>query len=215
MKYIYLLIVGVLTVLALPTATRSFQDTNNIKADVATIEPVSEEVRAETVKVATKEEKAPEWASLSLEEKLKANPQKCDLVKQDMWGDGSCHDKPVVSEVPASSAPSVSSKPVGSGSCEDAIRRIFPANQHENAIRIMLQESSGNPASHNWNPKTGDDSWGCFQINLAGGNKKSRPSPSELVKADVNVAFAYNLWKSTGWRSSGGWLNSAIKLGIY
>jgi len=30
-----------------------------------------------------------------------------------------------------------------------------------------------------------------------------------------NVAFAYNLWKSTGWRSSGGWLNSSIKLGIY
>lgn len=213
MKYIYLLIVGVLTVLALPTATRSFQDKNIKQAEIATIEPVSEEIKAETVKVAIEAEKAPEWASLSLEEKLKANPQKCDLVKQDMWGDGSCHDKPVAKA--ESAPPATASKPVGSGSCEDAIRRIFPANQHQNAIRIMLQESSGIPDRHNWNPKTGDDSWGCFQINLAGENKKNRPSPSELVNADINVRFAYNLWKSTGWRSSGGWKNSAIKLGIY
>lgn len=211
MKYIYLLIVGLLTVLATPTATRSFQDKNNIKAEVATITPISEDKKAEEVKVAIEEPKAPEWADLSLEEKLKQNPQKCDLVKQDMWGDGSCHDKPVA-QAPATTAPKAVG---GSGSCEDAIRRIFPANQHDNAMRIMLQESSGIPSKHNWNPKTGDDSWGCFQINLAGGNKKNRPPASELVKADVNVAFAYNLWKSTGWRSSGGWLNSSIKLGIY
>lgn len=207
MKYIYLLIVGILTVFALPTATRSFQD-KNIKAEVATITPLSEDKRAEETKVAIEEQKAPEWADLSLEEKIRLNPQKCDLTKQDMWGDGSCHDKPVA-EAPAPKAVA------GSGSCEDAIRRIFPAEQHNNAMRIMFQESSGVPGKHNWNPKTGDDSWGCFQINLAGGNKKSRPPASELVKADVNVAFAYNLWKSTGWRSSGGWKNSSIKLGIY
>ena len=78
----------------------------------------------------------------------------------------------------------------------------------------MIQESSRNPAVHNYNPSTGDDSYGCFQINLAGNNKLTRPPASELVKAEVNVAYAYRLWQSTGWCSTGGWLNTGNKVGI-
>lgn len=103
---------------------------------------------------------------------------------------------------------------VASGSCAEAIYRIFPANEHNNAIKVMLQESGGNAGIHNFNPATGDDSWGCFQINLANGMSRTRPAPSELVKADVNVQFAYNLWTRTGWCSSGGWLNTSKKVGI-
>ena|ERR1700679_1895418 len=32
---------------------------------------------------------------------------------------------------------------------------------------IALRESAGDPAAHNLNPATGDDSWGLTQINLA------------------------------------------------
>lgn len=33
---------------------------------------------------------------------------------------------------------------------------------------IINRESRGNPAVHNWNPATRDDSWGVLQVNLYG-----------------------------------------------
>lgn len=40
------------------------------------------------------------------------------------------------------------------------------------------------------------DSWGCFQVRYLPG----RPTPSELVKPEVNVAYAYKLYKGQGWK---------------
>ena len=209
MKYIILLLIGVFSVSVLPLDKINPNEVNKSESITSTsVEALgaSEVAKTDTKPVETP--KAPTFAELSLEEKIKANPNNCDLTKQVMYEDGSCHNTTVA---PANAPTHAIS---GGGDCEASIRRIFPASEHARAIRVMIQESSRNPAIHNYNPSTGDDSYGCFQINLAGNNKYSRPSPAELVIADNNVAFAYKLWQSTGWCSTGGWLNTGIKVGI-
>lgn len=211
MKYvIYLLVAFVAVTLLAPNI-----ELENTKSSKAT--PIANsEVKAEKVKESVKDANPPvveapkerPFAELSLAEKIKANPNNCDLTVQVMYEDGSCHNTTVA---PANAPTHAIS---GGGDCEASIRRIFPASEHARAIKVMIQESSRNPAIHNYNPSTGDDSYGCFQINLAGNNKLTRPPASELIKAEVNVAFAYNLWRSVGWCSTGGWLNTGIKVGI-
>jgi len=204
MKYIIYLVIGLIAITLLAPEVKF----ENIKSKESTItktviEPVGATESVETVNTPIEPPKAKEWAEMTVEEKIKANPNKCDLSTQVMYEDGSCHNT-----VAPTSAIS------GGGDCEASIRRIFPASEHARAIKVMIQESSRNPAIHNYNPSTGDDSYGCFQINLAGNNKYSRPSPAELVIAENNVAFAYKLWQSTGWCSTGGWLNTGYKVGI-
>lgn len=207
MKYIILLLIGV-AIVATVLPDKRDSNSNLDKIESATSSIASPEVKAEEVKEPVKDTpKAPTFAELSLEDKIKANPNNCDLNVQIMYEDGTCHSKAVGSDTNTG-------KLIGSGDCEAEIRKIFPANEVNNAIKVMIQESSRNPAVHNYNPSTGDDSYGCFQINLAGNNKLTRPPASELIKAEVNVAFAYNLWRSTGWCSTGGWLNTGYKVGI-
>jgi len=207
MKYIILLLIGVALIATVAPDKRD--STSNLdKTESTTSSIATPEVKAEEVKEPVKDTpKTPTFAELSLEEKIKANPNNCDLNVQIMYEDGTCHSKAVGSDTN-------SGKLIGSGDCEAEIRKIFPASEVNNAIKVMVQESSRNPAIHNYNPSTGDDSYGCFQINLAGNNKLTRPPASELIKAEVNVAFAYNLWRSVGWCSTGGWLNTGIKVGI-
>ena len=208
MKYFIYLIVGLVAITLLAPNVK-FENVK--KSETATsstpVEALGATYVPKTVEVPVETPKAPTFAELSLEEKLKANPNNCDLNVQLMHEDGSCHAKAVGSDTN-------SGKLIGGGDCEAEIRRIFPASEHARAIKVMIQESSRNPAVHNYNPSTGDDSYGCFQINLAGNNKLTRPPASELVKAEVNVAYAYRLWQSTGWCSTGGWLNTGNKVGI-
>lgn len=205
MKYIIYLVIGLIaiTLLAPNVKFENIKSKSETTLTPTAVEPVGASKKEKTVEVPVEAPKAKEWSELTVEEKIKANPQNCDLKVQVMYEDGSCHNT-----VAPTSAIS------GGGDCEEAIRRIFPASEHARAIKVMIQESSRNPAIHNYNPSTGDDSYGCFQINLAGNNKYSRPSPAELVIAENNVAFAYRLWQSTGWCSTGGWLNTGIKVGI-
>jgi hypothetical protein len=46
------------------------------------------------------------------------------------------------------------------------VESIFPAFAVETMLRVVRCESSGNPAAHNQNPASGDDSVGLAQINL-------------------------------------------------
>lgn len=87
----------------------------------------------------------------------------------------------------------------------------------EHALLIMSCESGGVPTKHNYNPATRDNSWGLYQVNLWGSNAKNRPPASELVKPEVNIAYAYNLYVSQGRRfgTTGGWKNCANKFGIH
>ncbi len=212
MKYIILLLIGVFSVSVLPLDKINPNEVNKSESVKSTsVEALGASVSTKTDTKPSETPKAPTFAELSLEEKIKANPNNCDLKVEVMYEDGSCHN----TTAPANpNAVPTTSAITGGGDCEASIRRIFPANEHARAIKVMVQESSRNPAIHNYNPSTGDDSYGCFQINLAGNNKYSRPSPAELVIADNNVAFAYRLWQSTGWCSTGGWLNTGIKVGI-
>ena len=213
MKYVIYLLIGI----GIVTAIAPLVDFEKVKS-FETAPIASTEIKAEEVKEPVKDAKnteevlgtpTPEEPTIDI---VKENPNGCKPSTEWIYPDGSCHAKAIGSS--PSSSNSNSAPIVGSGSCEASIRRIFPTSQHSTAIRVMLQESSGNPANHNYNERTRDNSYGCFQVNLWGANARNRPPASELVKADVNVAFAYNLWKSTGWCSSGGWLNTSKKLGI-
>lgn len=212
MKYFIYLIVGLIAVTLLAPNVK-FENVKSAKTATVSntnVEALKSSNSEKPVEVPVEAPKERTFAELSLEEKIKANPNNCNLSVEVMYEDGSCHNTTVS---PTNAVPTTSAI-TGGGDCEASIRRIFPASEHARAIKVMIQESSRNPAIHNYNPSTGDDSYGCFQINLAGNNKYSRPSPAELVIADNNVAFAYRLWQSTGWCSTGGWLNTGNKVGI-
>lgn len=72
------------------------------------------------------------------------------------------------------------------------------------ATAVMMAESRGDTNALNNNPGTGDYSVGCFQVNIYGRNALNRPSEAQLRDPVVNVAFAYNLWRSTSWAQSWG-----------
>ncbi len=84
------------------------------------------------------------------------------------------------------------------------------------AYNVMMIESTNNPGVVNDNPSTRDYSIGCFQINLYGGNARTRPSQTWLSVAENNVAYAYGMWKAMGtFCSTGGWYNTCTKLGYH
>jgi hypothetical protein len=68
------------------------------------------------------------------------------------------------------------------------------------AIKIMMAESGCNANALNDNPRTGDYSVGLFQINLLGGLAKERPSEAYLRDPRQNIAYAYKLYTSSGFR---------------
>lgn len=88
----------------------------------------------------------------------------------------------------------------------DCVAEIYKYDwRHDVAIAVMMAESGGNNYALNNNPATGDYSIGCFQINLYGGNARTRPSEAELYDASVNVAFAYRLYSGNGNSFLGQW----------
>lgn len=100
--------------------------------------------------------------------------------------------------------------PAPKGDCLSEIAKYdWPQDQAE---AIMWHEGGNNPNAHNYNLATGDDSWGCFQVNILGNMKRERPSSQELVDPRVNVEWAYRHYvkegrtfcKSSGWKTSCG-----------
>jgi hypothetical protein len=110
------------------------------------------------------------------------------------WGgerDGADERVPVVCEAVDSASPGIAPVPTAMvaaskdfGTAEPALKKtppnfqvgveqwrplvesIFPAFAVETMLRVVRCESSGNPAAHNVNPATGDDSVGLMQVNL-------------------------------------------------
>lgn len=80
----------------------------------------------------------------------------------------------------------------------------------------MLIESGNDPRRLNDNPATGDYSIGCFQINLIGEMRNTRPAEQSLNDPAVNVAYAYQMYVAQGrtFCKASGWQNSCIKLGL-
>lgn len=84
------------------------------------------------------------------------------------------------------------------------------------AYKIMMKESRNTPTTINDNPNTGDYSIGCFQINLIGNMRNTRPPEDWLKIAENNVAYAYKMYSAQGrsFCKTSGWQNSCIKLGM-
>ena len=96
------------------------------------------------------------------------------------------------------------------------VEKYFPATQVNNALAIMRCESGGNPTRHNYNPSTGDNSWGLYQINLYGANAKNRPPAEQLINGEFNIQYAAQMYSWMGrFGSTGGWYNCSRNNGIY
>jgi len=123
---------------------------------------------------------------------------------------------PVAPKVIVKTAPPApKSTPAGPDTYDALFQQHF-GDSWVSAKRIATCESGLVATKHNYNPATRDNSWGLFQVNLWGANARTRPSSAELIKAEVNIEFARNLWISQGRRfgTTGGWFNCARKLGI-
>lgn len=82
------------------------------------------------------------------------------------------------------------------------------------AHNVMIAESSGNHLTVNDNPRTGDYSVGCFQVNLYGRLASTRPSEAWLKIPANNVAYAYQLYAANGW-SPWGYTTCKYKVKCY
>lgn len=79
------------------------------------------------------------------------------------------------------------------------------------AVAISLRESDLDPGAYNGNEKTGDHSWGLFQLNTiqnkAQGDLWKRfqamgfTDPSQLADPAANARAAYALWQQSGWHA--------------
>ena len=111
--------------------------------------------------------------------------------------------KPIAQQAPASS-----------GDClSEIVKYDWPQDQ---AYKVMFQESTNNPTVINDNPRTGDYSVGCFQINLIGRMRATRPSEESLLIAENNVRYAYQMYVEQGrtFCKTSGWYNTCRKVGI-
>ena len=75
----------------------------------------------------------------------------------------------------------------------------FKGQDLKEAWAIAKKESHGNPLSHNGNRKTGDNSYGLFQVNMLGSmgadrrDKFNLVSNAELFNPVVNAQIAYHM----------------------
>lgn len=79
------------------------------------------------------------------------------------------------------------------------IKKYFPENEWENAYRVALGESGGNPSLEGDRYDIKGEyrpSHGLFQIR----EFPNRPSPEELKNPETNVKFAAQLWKAQKWK---------------
>ena len=84
----------------------------------------------------------------------------------------------------------------------------FKGNALRVAWAVAMKESHGNPLAHNYNPRTGDNSYGMFQINLYGSLKArigqyGLSRASDLYNPVTNAKIAFQM-TSEG-RNWGSW----------
>ena len=85
----------------------------------------------------------------------------------------------------------------------------FKGQDLKEAWAVAKKESHGNPLSHNGNRKTGDNSFGLFQVNMLGSmgadrrDKFNLASNAELFNPVVNAKIAYHM--SNGGKDWSAW----------
>lgn len=91
----------------------------------------------------------------------------------------------------------------------------FKGKALREAWAVAKKESNGHPLSHNGNRKTGDNSYGLFQINMLGEMGAERRakfglgSNAELLNPVVNAKVAYHM--SNGGKNWSAWKGVSIK----
>lgn len=118
----------------------------------ASVNPVTEEPPAPPVEVVEEQPAIPEkveplqktWDDLTTAEKIRENPNNCDLNTEWMWGDGSCHKK---------SSPSVSKTTPPAKITGDKntwlVSAGIPSSDWSNVDFIITRESGWNPNAVN------------------------------------------------------------------
>jgi len=85
----------------------------------------------------------------------------------------------------------------------------FEGKDLREAWAIAMKESRGNPLSHNGNRKTGDNSYGLFQVNMLGSMGQERRDKfnldynAKLLDPVVNAQVAYHM--SNGGKDWSAW----------
>lgn len=74
----------------------------------------------------------------------------------------------------------------------------FKGHSLKVAWAVAMKETHGNPIAHNFNPRTGDNSYGVFQINLYGPLKGrikdfGLKSAQDLINPVKNAQIAYKM----------------------
>lgn len=93
----------------------------------------------------------------------------------------------------------------------DPLLKKYFGNAWQTAKRVAQCESGLRSNAHNSNSRTGDNSFGLFQINLYGSLAKNRPSGEWLLNAENNIQYAAQMSNhGKNWRP---W-SCARKLGI-
>lgn len=94
----------------------------------------------------------------------------------------------------------------------------FEGQALRHAWAIAMKESRGNPLSHNGNRKTGDNSFGLFQVNMIDTLGQDRREKfnleynAQLLNPVVNAKIAYFMSaKGKNWRSWKGISNPVVK----
>lgn len=183
MKYIYLLLLGVLLTFALIPEKTNIKEANDSSKSVETAS------KAEPTIESVKKIEAPKWESLTLQEKLKLNPKKCNLDTEVMYeSDGSCHKKTFNATVTSDKS---TNKASGSGNC--SLVNNYSGWDKRVAYAVCMAESGGNPNAANWNDNHGScmGSFGLFQIGCI--------HAGASFDGKTNVETAYRLYKSSGW----------------
>ena len=78
----------------------------------------------------------------------------------------------------------------------------FHGHSLTTAIAVVAKESHGNPLDHNFNPKTGDNSYGLFQINMYGNLEADRlktynlKTNADLYDPVTNAQVAFSISNS-------------------
>lgn len=135
-----------------------------------------------------------------------------EIVRADN-GQCAAAPKPAPQAAPTGNIGMANSASGGSGSCEAEIAKYNWGQS--TAVAVARAESGLNPGALNNNPSTGDYSVGCFQINLYGGNARTRPSEAALKNAAVNVEFAYKIYAGNGHSFIGQWGVCSYKVNCY
>lgn len=106
--------------------------------------------------------------------------------------------------------PAASTEQFYEGELISVLRAVgFEGDAVKHAWAVAMKESTGNPDAHNKNSRTGDNSYGLFQINMIGSlgparvEKYGLSSYEDLFDPYINARVAYQM--SNGGKDWGPW----------